>query len=139
MKIPHTAQATGAGRVRRELPRPIVASIDDSKILGIRAGTRSDHRFIGVWPVVVDGRVFARSWTLKSGGWYRTFLDDPLGTIQVGERQVRVRAVRVKSTRILDAVERAYAQKYSTAASLKYVRGFRSPRRRETTMEFVRR
>jgi hypothetical protein len=123
----------------RHLPRTVVAAIDASKILGIRAGARSDHRFIGVWPVVVGGRVFVRSWTLKPDGWYRTFLDDPLGTIQVGERQVRVRAVRVRSARILDAIEDAYAAKYSTPASRKYVRGFRTARRREASIEFVRR
>jgi hypothetical protein len=115
----------------------IVAAIDASKILGIRAGARSDHRFIGVWVVVVEGRVFARSWTLKPTGWYHTFLDDPLGTIQVGERKIAVRAVPARGERIRDAVEAAYAKKYSTPASRKYVRGFRTARRREATMEFV--
>lgn len=119
------------------LPQSIVTAIDESGILGIRAGARSDHRFTGVWPVVVNGRVFARSWTLKPDGWYRTFLDDPRGTLQIGERQVPIRAVRVPNERIRDAVERAYAEKYTTPASRKYVRGFRSPRRREATMEFV--
>jgi hypothetical protein len=52
---------------------------------------------------------------------------------------VRIRAVRVRSDRIRDAVERAYAQKYPTPGSRKYVRGFRALRRRESTMEFVRR
>src|SRR5262245_6433328 len=121
----------------RTLPRSIVTAIDKSKILGIRAGAGSDHRYTGVWPIVIDGRVFARSWTLKAGGWYRTFLDDPVGTLQVGEREVRVRAVRVKSERLRDAVETAYAEKYPTEASRKYVRGFRTPRRREATIEFV--
>lgn len=91
----------------RRFSRPIVAAIDGSKILGIRAEARSDHRFIGIWAVVVDGRVFARSWTQKPGGWYRTFLEDPLGTIQVGARQCRIRAVRARGKRIRDAVERA--------------------------------
>ena len=130
---------SATGRVPRALPRAIVAAIDQSKILGIKAGARSDHRFIGVWPVVVDGRVFVRSWTIKPDGWYQAFLDDPLGAIQVGERHVRVRAVPARGTRIRDAVERAYALKYSTPASRKYVRGFRTKRRRDTTMEFVRR
>ena len=121
----------------RRFSRPVVAAIDASKILGIRAGARSDHRFIGIWPVVVDGRVFARSWKQAADGWYRTFLADPLGTMQVGEREVRIRAVRVRSERIRDAVESAYATKYPTPGSLKYVRGFRTPRRRETTMEFL--
>jgi hypothetical protein len=121
----------------RRFSRPIVAAVDESKILGIRAGARSDHRFIGIWAVVVGGRVYVRSWTKKPGGWYRTFLDDPLGAIQVGEHQVRIRAVRARGERIRDAVERAYAKKYPTPGSVKFVRGFRSPSRRETTMELL--
>ena len=123
----------------RPLPRPVVAAIDASKIFGVRAGARSDHRFTGVWPIVLEGRVFARSWTLKPEGWYRTFLEDPRGAIQIGERLVQIRAVRVKSERLLKAIEKAYAEKYATPASLKYVRGFRTKRRRDTTTEFVRR
>jgi hypothetical protein len=123
--------------MRRRFSSPIVAAIDESKILGIKAGARSSHRFIGVWAVVVGGRVYVRSWTQTPGGWYRTVLDDPLGTIQVGERQLRIRAVRARGERIRDAVERAYAKKYPTPGSVKYVRGFRSPRRRDTTMELL--
>jgi hypothetical protein len=119
------------------LSRPIVKAIDESKILGVRAGARSDHRFTGVWPVVVEGRVFVRSWTLKPEGWYRTLLDDPRGSISIGDREVRVRAVRVRSERIRDAVEAAYAIKYPTPGSRKYVVGFRTKRRREATVEFV--
>jgi hypothetical protein len=122
---------------RRRLPPTVVSGIDASKILGVRAGARSDHRFVGIWAVVVAGRVFARSWSRKPGGWYRTFLENPLGAIQVGERRVRVRAVPVRSSRIRDAVERAYAAKYPTPGSRLFVRGFRSQGRRETTMEFV--
>ena len=122
---------------KRTLSRPVVAAIDASTIIGIRAGARSDHRFIGVWPVVVQGRVFVRSWTVKPGGWYRTFAEDPLGTLQAGEREIRVRAVQVKAKRLLDAIERAYADKYPTPGSRKYVRGFRTARRRATTTEFV--
>jgi hypothetical protein len=123
--------------LRRKLSRTVVAAIDASKILGVRAGTRSAHRFIGIWPVVIGGRVFARSWSLKPGGWYRTFLDDPRGAIQVGSRQVAIRALAVRSERIRDAVERGYAAKYPTPGSRTYVRGFRTKRRREATMEFV--
>ena len=120
---------------RRRLPRAVVAAIEASAILGVRAG--SDHRFVGVWPVVIGGRVFARSWSLRRGGWYRTFLDDPRGALQIGTREVRVRAVPARSERIRDAVEVAYAAKYPTPGSRKYVRGFRAKRRREATMEFV--
>jgi hypothetical protein len=123
--------------MRRQFPRSVVAAIDASSILRVRAGARSDHRFTGVWPVVVSGRVFARSWTLKAGGWYRTFLEDPLGAILVDGREIRVRAVPARGERIRDAIEEAYAAKFTTKASLRYVRGFRTARRREATMEFL--
>src|SRR6187402_2205457 len=123
--------------MKRTFPRSVVAAIDAGKILGVRAGLKSDHRYVGIWPVVVRGRVFGRSWSLKPGGWYRTFLDDPRGTIQVAGRDIRIRAVPVRSERIRDAVEEAYAAKYPTPGSRHYVRGFRTKRRREATMEFM--
>jgi len=120
----------------KRFSKAVVAAFDAAKIFGIRAGAKSDHRFTGAWPVVVNGRMYARSWTLTKGGWYRTFLEDPLGVIQVGDRELRVRAVQAKSERVRDAVEAAYAEKYDTKASQKYVRGFRTPRRRDATIEF---
>jgi hypothetical protein len=123
--------------ITKKLSRAIIAAADAAKIMGIKAGDRSDHRFIGVWPIVVDGRLFARSWTSRRDGWCQTFLADPLGTLQIGDREIRVRARRVKGERLLDKIEDAYAAKYDTKASQKYVRGFRTPRRRETTTEFV--
>jgi len=121
----------------QRLSRPVVAAADAAGIMGIRAGAKSDHRFVGVWPIVVDGRVFARSWTQSRGGWYKTFLEDRLGVIQIGDRELRVRAVPVKSERLRDKIDVAYGEKYATKASQKYVRGLRSPRRRDTTTEFV--
>jgi hypothetical protein len=122
---------------RPRFSRPILAAIDESQILGVRAGARSDHRFIGIWAVVVEGRVFARSWTSTTGGWYQTFLADPRGTLQVGEREIRVRAVPSRSRRISNALEAGYARKYPTPGSARYVRGFRTARRRRATLEFI--
>ncbi len=119
----------------KRFSRPVIAAIDTSRIMGIRAGT--EHKFIGVWPVVVDGRVYARSWGLSRDGWYSAFLDDPSGAIQIGDREIRVRAVRARGERVRDRVEDAYAAKFNTVASQKWVRGFRTARRREATMEFV--
>ena len=66
-------------------------------------------------------------------------LRDAGGTpLRMGNREVRVRARRARGERLRDAVDRAYAEKYPTRGSLKYVRGLRTPRRRETTTEFVR-
>jgi hypothetical protein len=125
-------------KAKRSFPRDILAAIRDSKILGIRAGTQP-HRFIGIWVVVVEGRVFVRSWSLKQRSWYRTFLTEPRGVVQVDGRQIPVRAVRTRSERLKDAVDRAYLEKYNTPGSIKYARGLGRAKSRATTIELVRR
>ena len=121
----------------KKFSRPLVASIAKEKILGIRAGS-GDHRFIGVWPVVVDGRVFVRSWGVKRRGWFEAFREDPRGAIQAAGREIRVRAITRTTEKTKAAVDAAYAEKYTTPGALKYVRGFaRSKRRRDTTTELV--
>jgi hypothetical protein len=114
----------------------VIEAIDEVKYFGVRAGVRP-HRFVAIWAVVVDGRVFARSWDARPAGWYHTFLEDPRGVLQVGERTVRVRARRVRGDRLLDAIDAAYAAKYKTPGALKYVRGFSRPPRRTRTVELV--
>lgn len=118
----------------KRFPSALAKAIDAIKYLKIRSG---DHRFINVWVVVADGRVLVRSWNDKASGWYRAFLKEPDGTIQVGDREVPVRAARVRSAKLSDAVDRAYAEKYDTKANLKYVTGFKSARRKATTTELI--
>ena len=113
-----------------------VAAIRDGKILRIRAGTKP-HRIIGIWAVVVEGRVFVRSWSLKPRSWYRTFRKEPRGVIEVNGRELPVRAVFTRSERLKDAVDLAYREKYNTPGSLHYVRGFKNKKRRDTTTELV--
>jgi hypothetical protein len=120
----------------RRFAARVVAAIDASRILGVRAGMEP-HRFLGVWVVVVKGRVFVRPWNNKPGGWYRAFLDEPRGAISLGGREIAVRARRTQEERLMDAVDRAYAAKYPTRASQRWVRGFARPRRRATTLELL--
>lgn len=118
----------------RRFPPRTLAAIRESKALYIRAGTRP-HRFIGIWVVVVEGRVFVRSWSLKPRSWYRTFLEEPRGSIRIGARQIPVRAARTRSDRLNDAVSRAYMEKYGTGGSIRFVRDLGRPKSRETTTE----
>ena len=121
---------------KRRFPKKILAAIDSSKILGIRAGTQP-HRFIGIWAVVVEGRVFVRSWSLKPRSWYRTFLDEPRGSVQIGDREIAVRAIRTRSERLKDAVDGAYLAKYNTPGLINFARGLGRAKRRATTTELV--
>lgn len=125
---------TGATR----FPPAVIAAIDKGTVLGIRAGS-APHRIIGIWVVVVDGRVFVRSWGVKAGGWYRTWREDPAGVMSAPgrSRKIPVRAVAVRSEQVKRAVSRAYAAKYNTPGSLKYVRDLSRKKCRDATLELV--
>jgi len=121
---------------KRRFTDEVLEAISNSNILRLRAGTQP-HRFIGIWAVVVDGCVFVRSWSLKSRGWYRTFIEEPRGAIQIASQEILVRAVRMRGERLKDAVDRAYLEKYNTPKSIKYARDLGSAKCRETTTELV--
>lgn len=118
------------------LPKTTVLAIDEEKMLAICAGAKA-HRFIGIWAVVVEGRVFVRSWSLKPRSWYHTFRVDPIGEIHVRGRTVRVRARFPTSARLLDAVSEAYLAKYHTPGSLKYAHDLGRAKSRATTTELL--
>lgn len=123
--MPSTSRFSGA----------VLDALRKAKILGVRAGPT--HRYTGVWVVVVEGRVFVRSWNDKPTGWYRAFRAEPEGSLQVGDEELAVRARATRSARLLEAVSDAFAEKYPTKASQQWVDGFRAPHRMQTTLEFV--
>ena len=118
-------------------PDEVLAALQKEKILGIRAGKESRHRVIGVWVVVVEKRVFIRSWSIKLRSWWRTFLEDPYGSIFVGEQEFQIRAIQTRSERLKDLVSQAYKEKYNTPGSIQYVKEMSHRKSRDTTTELV--
>lgn len=128
-------RAKRAAKKRKRFREAVARSIAGQHYLWIRAGAHSEHKFTGIWSVVVAGRVFVRSWDMRRSGWYESFQADRLGAVRLGEKALPVRSSRVRGERLLQAIDRAYAAKYVTPASLKYVKGFARGRRRDTTTE----
>ena len=123
-----------ATQSRQPFPDDLLGAFCKSSGLRIRAGG-GPHRFIGIWFVVVDGRVFVRSWNVQPDGWYRTFLRDPRGTVILAKREIAVRAVRVRDNQVRDAVDRAYLKKYNQPGAIRYARDLGSDLSRATTLE----
>jgi hypothetical protein len=121
---------------RRTFAPKVLAAVRDGQVIGIRAGTQP-HRVIGIWAVVVQGRVFVRSWSVKPRSWFRTFLEEPRGIVTVNDREIPVRAVRTRSEPLKDAVSRAYLEKYHTPGSVKFARDLGGAKSRATTTELV--
>ena len=113
-----------------------LAALKDSNYLRVRAGSEA-HKFIGIWMVLVDGRLFVRSWSLKPRSWWRTFVKERRGAIEIDGREIPVRAVQTLSELIKDAVSRAYAEKYTTPGAIAYVRDMSRKKSRDTTTELM--
>ena len=113
----------------------LVEAFRKAKIMGVRAG--DEHRYTGVWVVVVDGRVFARSWNDKPTGWFQAFRKEANGMVQVGDLEIPVRGKLVRGARMRDAVTVAFGEKYPTKGSRKWVEGFAEPERVANTIEFI--
>jgi len=121
-------------KAKQHFSDDILADFRERKGLRIRAGTGL-HRFIGIWVVVVNDRVFVRAWSIKPRGWFRTLLEQPRGTVQIAEREIAVRAARTRDKRLRDAVDRAYLDKYNTRGAIKYAKDLGSAGSRATTLE----
>jgi hypothetical protein len=125
----------------RRFPKRILAAVDESGVLRIRAGEDTEHRFLGIWGVVAQGRVFVRPWNDKPTGWRQAFLADPghHGAIRLEKDgpDIPVRARPASGERLNDAVDAAYEAKYASKANNKWVRGLVTAKRRKTTMELT--
>src|SRR5947209_2313924 len=100
----------------RRFSGPVLDELAQAKILGVRAGT--EHRYTGVWVVVVKGRVFVRSWNDKPTGWYRAFQAEPQGSIQLAGREIAIRGRRLQDKQRRDAPARSAAQRSMSQADL---------------------
>jgi hypothetical protein len=118
-------------------PDEVIESIRKEKIIGIRAGKDSTHRVIGIWAVVVERRVFVRSWSRKPRSWWRIFLEDPHGVMTVGTKEFRIRTIQTRSERLKDLVSGAYKEKYNTPGSVQFVKDMSRKKCRDTTTELV--
>ena len=122
-------------RTKREFSKDLLAALQASKGLRIRAG--SQHRFIGIWFVLVRDRLFVRSWSVKPNGWYRTFRRQPRGAVQIEGYEVAVRAVSIGDGRLRDTIDQAYLDKYNSPGAVKYAKDLGRAKSRATTLELV--
>ena len=121
----------------KRFPPHIALGVDQCRALYVRAG--AEHKFVFVWVVLVGDRVLVRSWSGSPTGWAGAFLKERTGTMRLSRDapDIPVRAKRVTSEKLLDAMDVAYGEKYTTKSNKKYVKGFATAKRRAMTIELM--
>lgn len=111
--------------------------IKTNNLIEIKAGSeRSD--FLEIWMVVVQDRIFARSWGLAERSWYNTFLINPAGYIKCDDEVYTIKAIIPKDmAQLTDRINQAYLAKYNFGKNSKYATGIIEDKHIERTMEFI--
>ncbi|CAI8787141.1 DUF2255 family protein [Chryseobacterium sp. IT-36CA2] len=111
--------------------------IQNNTIIGIKAGYQRPE-FLEIWMVVVQNRIFARSWGLAERSWYNAFLENSEGEIQCGETIYPIKTLIPEDIRSLtEEINQAYLTKYNSGHNIKYSKGIIQEKHVAKTMEFI--
>lgn len=128
----------------KKFKKAFLDCIKARSITGLRSG--KDHpKFTGIWMVVVEDRIFGRSYYLSERSWYNTFIREKSGEIKCGDVIVKVRGVKPRASarpadrtgRLEESINAAYEAKYGGKPHNRvWIDGLKHPDRVAHTMEF---
>ena len=111
--------------------------IQNNTIIGIKAGHQRP-KFLEIWMVVVQNRIFARSLGLAERSWYHTFLKDSAGEIQCGETIYPIKAIIPEDiSSLTEEINQAYLTKYNSGHNIPYSQAIIHEKYVAQTMEFI--
>jgi hypothetical protein len=111
--------------------------IKSHNLIGLKAGAERET-FLEIWMVVVNNRVFARSWGFAEKSWYNTFLSDNKGHLKCGETIYKIEAVIPKDlNQLTEQINTAYLNKYNFGSNAAYAQGIIEQKHIDKTMEFI--
>jgi|SRR5689334_15616766 len=122
----------------KHFSKTFLKCIDETQITSVRAGDERE-KFTGIWMIVVDGRIFGRSYTLSERSWYTALANGEAGDIKCAKEVVPVKGKKPEDIdAISGAINNAYEKKYLVKSyNKKWVDGLAEPERVARTMEFI--
>lgn len=122
----------------KKFSKAFLKCISETQITSVRAG-KDREKFTGIWMVVVEDRIFARSYNLSERSWFTALSSGDIGDIKCGKEIIPVKGVKPKDIKQLtDAINKAYEKKYlAKTYNKKWVDGLAEPGRVARTMEFI--
>jgi len=122
----------------KHFSKTFLKCINETQITSVRAGNDRE-KFTGIWMVVVDGRIFGRSYSLSERSWYTALSNGETGDIKCVKEVVPVKGKKPTDIDAINAaINKAYEKKYLVKAhNKKWVDGLAEPERVARTMEFI--
>lgn len=117
---------------------PFLKCINETQITSVRVG-KDREKFTGIWMVVVDGRIFGRSYYGAERSWYTALLNGDSGDIKCAKETIPVKGQKPSDINTINRrINKAYEKKYLIKAyNKKWVDGLAELERVVRTMEFI--
>ena len=117
-------------------PEDFYQYMNTHTLCGIKGG-REREKFLNIWMVTVDDRVFARSWNKSARSWFTAFQRSGEGQIRYGDRVMDVTGKKlVNEPELNERINAAYLRKYTQKGNVAYAQGISQPEYADYTMEF---
>jgi hypothetical protein len=122
----------------KKFSKAFLKCINETQITSVRAG-KDRTKFTGIWMVVVDERIFGRSYYGADRSWYTTLLWGDDGDIKCGKEIISVKGVTPADINTVGKeINKAYEKKYLVRAlNNNWVAALCEPERVARTMEFI--
>ena len=122
----------------KKFSKAFLKCINETQITGLRAG-KDREKFTCIWMVVVDGRIFGRSYYGAEKSWFTALLNGDKGEIKCGNEIIPVKGLKPADISTINKlINKVYDKKYSIKAhNKKWVDGLAESERVARTMEFI--
>ncbi|MBB1642856.1 DUF2255 family protein [Sphingobacterium sp. UME9] len=120
----------------KKFPVGFYKYLEENTLVEIKSG-ENRTRFTEIWMVIVDERVFARSWNKNQSGWMNEFLTNKVGMIKFGAEIIDVTVRKLGDNHpIHQKINQAYLEKYTQDYNLEYANEISLPEYAHYTIEF---
>jgi len=116
--------------------KELIEYLNKNTLIEIKGGLERE-KFIKIWMVNVDDRIFARSWNKSKKSWFTEFQKVGVGQVKFGEKILNVFGKKTqKDDGINEKIDEAYLRKYRQPENIDYAKGITQPEYADYTMEF---
>ena len=120
--------------LQNNFPEDFNKYLEDNTLIEIKGGTKG-NKFLEIWMVNVNGRVFARTWAKSERSWFNSLIEEEVGEIKYNGKVIKIGAVRNNDPEINKLIDNAYLQKYNQPENIKYAKGITQKEYSEYTVE----
>lgn len=121
---------------KNKFPEDFYKFLAENTLTEIKGGTKRD-KFLKIWIVNVDGRIFARTWSKSPRSWFPTLLEEGVGEIRYDDKVIKISAIRNNDPETNKLVDKAYLERYTQPENIKYAVGITQKEYWEYTVELL--